>query len=156
AEHGWPMRGGRATAARSRSTAPGATPMKQRPVSRASAAKQSPARRLTVIVLGTLAVLGALTISDRAALAATQLPVPGPPTTTQVTPTSITFTWTAPAGPVNNYTIQVAANQDPYHDVATTTGTTYTDAGLTPDTVYHHRVIANPTPGSGYTASDPS
>jgi hypothetical protein len=121
--------------------------MKQRLVSLATAA---------VVVLGALALLAAVAISGEAAYAVTQLIAPGIPTDMRITPTSITFSWKAPAGPVASYTIQVAEGLGPYHDVATTTGTTYTSVGLAPDTAYYHRVIANPAPGSGYTASDPS
>jgi hypothetical protein len=106
--------------------------------------------------LGTVAVFGAGLISPSAAYADTQLPMPGIPTATQITPTSIAFTWTASAGPVSSYTIQAAEGLGAYHTVATTSATAYTDSGLSPDTVYYHRVIANPVPGSGFTASDPS
>jgi hypothetical protein len=117
----------------------------------------SAGRRLAAIVLGSLAALGGVTVFAGAALAATQLPTPGTPVATQVTQTSAAFTWTASAGPVRNYTIQVIdGNLVPWHELATTTGTTYTHVGLTPDKVYIYRVIANPTSGSGYTASNPS
>jgi hypothetical protein len=112
--------------------------------------------RLAVFVFATLAVLSAGTVAASPALAVTQLPMPGIPTTTHITSTSISFTWTASAGPVANYTILRSDGVDPYQAVGTTTGTTYTGTGLAPDTVYYHRVVANPTPGSGYTASDPS
>jgi Cellulose binding domain/Fibronectin type III domain len=76
---------------------------------------------------------------------------------TQVTETSATFTWPASAGPVAYYTIQL---NDPspaaYHDIGTSSTTTFTHTGLSPDTVYVYRVIANPASGSGYTASNPS
>lgn len=104
-----------------------------------------------------LAVLGAVTAPAGTALAATPLPTPGPPVTTQVNQTSTTFTWTASTGPVRNYTIQVIdGNLVPWHDLATTTATSYTHTGLTADTVYIYRVIANPTSGSAYTVSAPT
>jgi chitodextrinase len=75
----------------------------------------------------------------------------------QITTTSARFSWTASTGPVANYTVQVIdGNLVPWHDLATTSSTTYTHTGLNPDTVYIYRVIANPRSGSGYTASEPS
>jgi hypothetical protein len=117
----------------------------------------SSVRRLAVLVFSTLTLLGVVVVTASGALAATQLPAPGTPVATQVTQTSATFTWTAPAGPVLNYTIQIIdGNLVPWHDLATTTQTSYTQSGLTPDTTYIYRVIANPRSGSGYTASNPS
>jgi chitodextrinase len=90
------------------------------------------------------------------AAAATPLPTPDPPTASDVTTTSLTIAWSAPAGPVAGYTIQVIDGHVPWRDLDTTTATTYTHTDLTPDTVYRYRIIAHPTPGSGYTASAPS
>jgi len=136
--------------------------MNPRPPSLGSVPKLYFIRRLAMIVLGTLTVLGAITVSAGGALAATPLPAtplpaPGLPVLTQVTATSIGFTWSASTGPVLNYTVQVVdVPQGPWHDRATTAATTYTDAGLNPESVYIYRVVANPTPGSGYTTSLPS
>jgi hypothetical protein len=117
----------------------------------------SSARRLAVVAIGTLAVLGAVAISAGTALATTQLPAPGIPVLNQVTETSTTFSWPASAGPVANYTIQLNdSSPAAYHTIGTSSTTTFTHTGLTPDTVYVYRVIANPVAGSGYTASDPS
>jgi len=118
--------------------------------------RPSRTRRLAMAALLLLAPLGAVTVSVGTALATTQLPTPGLPVETAVTATSMSFTWTAPSGPVLNYTVQISANPAPWQNLATTASTTYTAGGLTPETVYMFRVIANPVAGSGYTASDPS
>jgi chitodextrinase len=109
------------------------------------------------ITTGALGVIVAVTVSTSAAQAATPLPTPGTPVATTVTTTSIAFTWSASSGPVANYTVQVSdGNVLPWRDVGTTSATSYTHSGLVPDTTYQYRVIANPAPGSGYTASAPS
>jgi chitodextrinase len=90
------------------------------------------------------------------ALAATRLPTPATPVASGVTTTSVTLSWSAPAGPVAGYTIQVIDGYVPWHFLASTTATTFTHTGLTPDTVYIYRVIAEPVAGSGYSFSDPS
>jgi hypothetical protein len=115
-----------------------------------------PRRRPAMAVLGTLALLGAIAVTAGPAHATSQLPTPGLPVLTQVTATSMTFTWTASPGPVLNYTVQISANPAPWSDLATSTATTYTAQNLSPQTVYMFRVIANPAAGSGYTASEPS
>jgi hypothetical protein len=102
-----------------------------------------------------LGVAGALAVSAPA-LAATPLPIPSTPVASEVTTTSVTFSWPAPAGPVADYTIQVIDGWVPWRYLDTTTATTYTHTDLNPDTVYRYRVIANPAPGSDYAASDPS
>jgi chitodextrinase len=115
------------------------------------------ARRLVALAAGTLAVLAGLILPSGTALAATALPTPGTPVVAQLTTTSARFTWTPSSGPVANYTVQVIdGNLVPWHDLATTTSTSFTHTGLTPDTVYIYRVIANPRAGSGYAASQPS
>lgn len=123
----------------------------------ARAARPPALRRLAVILLALLAgLLGAL-LPAGPALAANPLPTPGTPVATQVGQTAVTIGWTAPAGPVHHYTVQVIdGNLVPWHDLATTTGTTFTHTGLTPDTVYIYRVIAVPAAGSDRTASEPS
>jgi hypothetical protein len=123
----------------------------------ARAMKPSRTRRLAAVLLGLLAVLAGVAVPAGAARADAPLPAPAQPVATEVTTTSATFTWTAPAGPVRDYTIQVIdGGMVPWHDLATTAGTSYTHTGLTPDKVYIYRVIANPAANSGYTASDPS
>lgn len=102
-----------------------------------------------------LGVLAALAMAAPA-LAATRLPAPATPVASGVTTTSVTLSWSAPAGPVAGYTIQVITGRDPWRFLTTTTATTYTHTGLTPDTVYIYRVIADPVPGSDHTASEPS
>jgi chitodextrinase len=113
-------------------------------------------RRLAIFALGALGVLAVVGVSAGSALAATQLPTPGVPVASSVTTTSVSLSWTASAGPVANYTVQVIDPVGtPWRFLATVAGTSYTHAGLTPDTVYTYRVIANPADG-GYTASNPS
>jgi len=109
-------------------------------------------RRLAT--LGAAAVVLASVVAPSPARAATALPTPGTPVATSVTTTSIGFSWTPSAGPVANYTIQtIDVVGRPWRVLTTTTGTAYTHAGLTPDSIYEYRVIANPATGSGYTAS---
>jgi chitodextrinase len=108
---------------------------------------------LAAILVGFVAATtwsGEASATTQAALAA-----PATPVVSQLTTTSATFTWSAPGGPVANYTVQKLADWS-FVNIATTSGTTYTDSGLQPDTVYEYRVVANATAGSGYTSSDPS
>jgi hypothetical protein len=113
-------------------------------------------RRLAIFGLGALGVLAAVGVAAGPVLAATQLPTPGTPAASSITTTSVTFAWTASSGPVANYTVQVIDPVGtPWRNLATTSSTSYTHSGLTPDTVYTYRVIANPA-NSGYTASNPS
>jgi len=108
-----------------------------------------------VAVAGLLGLVGALAVPGPA-LASTPLPTPDTPVATEVTTTSVAFSWPAVSGPVANYTIQVIDGFVPWRDLDTTTDTNYTHTNLIPDTVYRYRVIAEPQPGSGYTESAPS
>jgi endoglucanase len=91
------------------------------------------------------------------AAAETPLPAPGAPVLTDVTRTSAAFSWSASTGPVTNYTVQVIdAPMGTYHDVATTPSTHFTHSGLTPDSVYVYRIVANAAAGSGYSSSPQS
>ena len=113
-------------------------------------------RRLAIFGLGALGLLGAVGVSAGPALAATQLPTPGTPVSSSITTTSATFSWTPSSGPVANYTVQVIDPVGtPWRNLATVASTSYTHAGLTPDTVYTYRIIANPADAS-YSASNPS
>jgi chitodextrinase len=104
-----------------------------------------------------LGVLAAVAVPAGPAAADTPLSTPGTPVATQVTTTSITLSWAASSGPVANYTVQIIdGSLVPWHDLATTTATSLTQSGLSPDTVYEYRVIANPVVGSGYAVSSPS
>src|SRR5262249_6326873 len=110
--------------------------------------------RLAGLAIGLIA---AIAVPASPALADTPLPTPGTPVATQVTTSGITLSWAASAGPVASYTLQVIDGPlVPWHDLATTKSTSFTHSGLTPDTVYEYRVIANPVAGSGYTVSSPS
>jgi hypothetical protein len=113
-------------------------------------------RRLAIFGLGALGLLAAVGVPAGYALAATPLPPPGTPVSSSITTTSATFAWTPSSGPVANYTVQVIDPVGtPWRFLATTGATSYTHSGLTPDTVYTYRVIANPA-DSGSTASSPS
>ncbi|MCW6009038.1 fibronectin type III domain-containing protein [Micromonospora sp. CPCC 205371] len=116
---------------------------------------------MIVSILRRLAVLGAavscVVVAAGPAHAATQLPTPGTPVATAVTTTSVSFSWTAPSGPVADYTIQtIDVVGRPWRLLATTSATAYTHANLNPDSVYEYRVIANPVAGSDHTASNPT
>ncbi|MDI1460936.1 cellulose binding domain-containing protein [Catellatospora sp. KI3] len=103
------------------------------------------------------AVVVTAAVAAGPAVAATPLPTPGTPVATQVTQVSITITWAASAGPVQDYTVQVIDGPlVPWYDLAHSATTSFTHTGLTPDKVYEYRVIANARAGSGYTASSPS
>ena len=113
-------------------------------------------RRLALFGLGVLGLAAAIGVAAGPVLAAVPLPTPGPPVASSITMTSATFTWTASSGPVADYTVQVIDPVGtPWRFLATTGATTFTHSGLTPDTVYTYRVIANPA-NSSYTASNPS
>jgi len=104
-----------------------------------------------------LGVLAAVAVPAGPVAADTPLSTPGTPVATQVTTTSISLSWAASFGRVANYTVQIIdGSLVPWHDLATTTATSFTQSGLSPDTVYEYRVIANPVVGSGYTVSSPS
>lgn len=103
-----------------------------------------------------LAVVGGAVAAASPALADTPLPAPDTPVASSVTTTSLTISWPAPAGPVASYTIQVIDGHVAWRFLDSTTATNYTHTGLTPDKVYIYRVIAEPVPGTGYTASSPS
>lgn len=108
-------------------------------------------RRLAILGAGALVAVG---VAASPAHAATPLPTPGTPVATNVTTTSISFSWTSSPGPVANYTIQtIDVVGTPWRVLATTSATSYTHTNLTPDSVYEYRVIANPAAGSDYTAS---
>lgn len=110
--------------------------------------------RLAGLAIG---VLAAIAVPANPAGADAPLPTPGTPVATQVTTTSVILSWAASSGPVANYTVQVIdGSLVPWHDLATTTATSFTHSGLSPDKVYEYRVIANPLAGSGYTVSSPS
>jgi hypothetical protein len=113
-------------------------------------------RRLALFGLGALGTLAVIGVSAGQGLAATQLSTPGTPVASSITTTSVTFSWTASSGAVANYTVQVIDPVgSPWRVLATTGATSYTHSGLTPDTVYTYRVIANPA-NWGYTTSNPS
>jgi hypothetical protein len=114
-------------------------------------------RRIAILTVAAGAIAAAIAVSIPAASAATKLPAPGTPVASQITQTSDTFSWAPSSGPVLNYTVQVIdVVGGLYHDVVTTTATSYTHTGLTPDHPYAYHVIANPKANSGYVASDPS
>lgn len=110
-------------------------------------------RRLAILVT----VVSSALVVAAPAHAATPLPMPGTPVATNVTTTSVSFSWTPSAGPVADYTIQTIDRVGiPWRFLATTSGTAYTHANLNPDAVYEYRVIANPVAGSDHTASNPT
>jgi chitodextrinase len=110
-------------------------------------------RRLAILATSALGVL----VAAGPVHAATQLPTPGTPVATNVTTTSVRFSWTPSSAPVANYTVEtIDVVGSPWHFLASTSATTYTHANLVPDSVYEYRVIANPVSGSGDTASNPS
>lgn len=120
-----------------------------------SAPAAIPVRRLVMAGLLTGFLAGAFAMPGPV-LASTPLPTPGTPVASEVTTTSVAFSWSPPAGPVASYTIQVIDGHVPWRDLATTTATSYTHTDLVPDTVYRYRIIAEPQPGSGYVESAPS
>jgi chitodextrinase len=114
-------------------------------------------RRLAILGTGALGVLVAVGIAAGPVHAATQLSTPGTPVATNVTMTSVSFSWAPSSGAVANYTVQtIDVVGNPWRDLATTTGTSYTHSGLVQDSVYEYRIIANPVANSGYTASAPT
>jgi endoglucanase len=111
-------------------------------------------RGLAALGTAALILVVAANVAAGPAHAATPLPTPGTPVATSVSTTSVSFSWTPSAEPVAGYTIQtIDAIRQPWRVLATTSGTSYTHAGLLPDSVYEYRVIANPAAGSGYTDS---
>jgi endoglucanase len=126
-------------------------PLRRRPVPGAVVALLKAG--LAALLTAGLAVL----VAPTPAAAATALPAPGTPVASDVTTTSLTLTWTPSAGPVASYTVQVIDEpRGLFHTVGTPTGPTFHHTGLRPDTVHIYRIIAQPVPDSGYTASPQS
>jgi fibronectin type 3 domain-containing protein len=77
--------------------------------------------------------------------------VPGKPELTSVTKTSVTVTWTAPAGGATSYELQRALTANgTWTTIASGGALTFTDGGLTAGTTYYYRVRAlNADAGAG-------
>jgi hypothetical protein len=62
-----------------------------------------------------------------------------------------TLTWTAPASffTITNYTLQRSPDNSTWATVFTGTGLTYIDTGLTENTTYYYRILANTAINSG-------
>jgi hypothetical protein len=75
---------------------------------------------------------------------------PGTPTATAVTSNSVSLSWSASSGTVTNYQIERAtgAGSTAFTQVGTSTGTSFTDSGLSADTTYRYRVRATNSAGS--------
>ena len=97
---------------------------------------------------------GSITVTEEVTLADVLTPpgTPGAMTLSNITSTSVTCTWTASAGTIDEYVIALLSNPlDPTsiietHDLGPTT-LTYTFTGLTPATTYGFGVIARNTAG---------
>jgi len=76
---------------------------------------------------------------------------PGTPTFSGVTGTSITVNWTAPAGGASYYKIERCTGTGcaTFSQIATSSTTSYTDSGLTGNTVYRYRIRATNATGDG-------
>ncbi|MEJ3747879.1 fibronectin type III domain-containing protein [Actinomycetes bacterium KLBMP 9797] len=123
----------------------GATKMHARATRRTSAA--------AIIVLIGLSTVAA---PDAAGAAmADRLPTPKTPSAVVQSPTSVALTWTAVAGPVAAYTVEVASPST-FVPILTTTALSATVTGLAPDRAHNFRLIARATPDSGLADSWPS
>jgi hypothetical protein len=119
----------------------------------------NPLRRRPVAAAAALllASLAAVVAAPAPAAAATALPAPGTPVASDVTTTSLTLSWAPSAGPVASYTVQVIDEpRGLFHTVGAPTSPTFHHTGLRPDTVHIYRIIAQPEPGTDYTASPQS
>jgi mannan endo-1,4-beta-mannosidase len=76
--------------------------------------------------------------------------VPGTPTVTGVTQTSVSLSWTPSSGTVTNYQIERAtgATSTTFTAAGTSTTTSFTDTGRTANTTYRYRVRATNTAGN--------
>src|SRR5690606_19366850 len=74
---------------------------------------------------------------------------PGTPSTSNVTSSSVTLNWGASFGTVSNYQIERAtgASSNNFSQVGTSTTTSFTDSGLSPNTTYRYRVRATKSAG---------
>lgn len=98
---------------------------------------------------------GSITVTEEVTLADVLVPpgTPGAMTLSNITSTSVTCTWTASAGTIDEYVVALLSNPlDPTsiietHELSPTT-LTYTFTGLTPATTYGFGVIASNTAGS--------
>src|SRR5688572_10407040 len=98
-------------------------------------------RGLAALGTAALVLIVAANVAAGPAHAATPLPTPGTPVATSVSTTSVSFSWAPSAGPAAGYTIQtIDVVGRPWRFLASTTGTSYTHAGLVPDSVYEYRV----------------
>lgn len=104
-----------------------------------------------LIVLALAAALAGLSVSPTPASAdeLVPLPAPGQPVASQLTPTSAVLTWARPDGPVFRYSMKKLVD-GAWQGYASMPGTSFTVAGLTPDTEYSFAVRAAPLAGSGY------
>jgi mannan endo-1,4-beta-mannosidase len=75
--------------------------------------------------------------------------VPGTPTVTGTTQTSVSLSWTPSSGPVTNYQIERAtgATSTTFAPAGTSTTTTFTDTGRTASTTYRYRIRATNSAG---------
>lgn len=92
------------------------------------------------------------------ALATTTPDVPTSPGTSNVTGTTLTFSWTAPAGgsaETVSYKVErcTGAGCTNFAEIATPSGTSHPDSGLSPSTTYLYRVRATSVAGDGYYSS---
>jgi hypothetical protein len=98
---------------------------------------------------------GSITVTEEVTLADVLVPpgTPGAMTLSNITSTSVTCTWTASAGTIDEYVIALLSNPldetsiIETHELSPTT-LTYTFTGLTPATTYGFGVVASNTAGN--------
>jgi hypothetical protein len=109
-------------------------------------------RKLPALVAALACALATSPLTGAPAHANQPLPAPGRPVATGITATGATLTWTRPTGPVFRYSMRRLVDGQ-WQGYASMPWTTYTVAGLSPDTEYTFAVQAHALAGSGYTSS---
>jgi hypothetical protein len=76
---------------------------------------------------------------------------PGTPTFSNIAETTLTVSWTAPTGGAASYKLErcTGSGCTNFAQIATPTGTSYNDSGLTGNTTYRYRVRGSNTTGDG-------
>ncbi|WBB80255.1 fibronectin type III domain-containing protein [Micromonospora sp. WMMD882] len=106
--------------------------------------------RLAVLALAVLLATLAAPVAPAAAVV--PLPAPGQPVASQVTATGAVLTWTRPDGPVWRYSMKQLVDGE-WQGYASMPFTSFTLAGLTPDTEYTFAVYAAALYGTDYGTS---
>ena len=112
--------------------------------------------RLVIAMLVMVLIVIAVTVPSRVQSVAPMFVNPPALSVTATTNTSVTLSWTVPAG-ADEYAIERSESMSgPFKNINFVLGTTYTDTGLTTQRAYVYRVRAIDTSNGDIISSDPS